>query len=127
MNFSLSAAGSVCAQIIPVDTVTTGAQFYVHLSFTLKYFGRPYSCYSQYVLVQFDNNNLKEKKKPNKHDCNIESCVYRCNLYCVFYSIQFDMCNVRLYITFCALLSWNLYNTSCVLNLSSFFVHELFW
>lgn len=60
---------------------------------------------------------MQQQQKKNaykQNDCNVESCVNRCNLYCEFCSIWFYTFNVRLYICFVSLLSLNLYITSCV-------------
>ena len=65
------------------------------------------------------NSNKKNTYKQN--DCNVESCVNRCNLYCEFCSIRFYTFNVRLYICFVSLLSLNLYITSCVFEFITVF------
>lgn len=62
----------------------------------------------------------KQKKVTQTNDCNVESCVNRCNLCCEFDSIWFYIWNVRLYI---CCVSLNLYITSCVLNLSLLFLY----
>lgn len=59
----LSAAVSVCVQVIPVDTFTTGGTDLWSFILYTEVFGRPYYCYLEYVLVQFDNN---EKNKSYK-------------------------------------------------------------
>lgn len=91
----LSAAVSGNVQVIPVDTVTTRAPFYSHLSFYTEVFG-------QALLLLFGTciGATHKKKIIQTNDCNVESCVNRCNLYCEFCSIWLYMFNVRLYICF---------------------------
>lgn len=57
-------------------------------------FGRPYYCYLETCI------GATKKKSYKTSDCNVESCVNRCNLYCEFCSIWLYTFNVRLYICF---------------------------
>lgn len=107
-------------QVIPVDAVNYSGTVWQSFILYTEVFGRPYYCYLEYVLVQFNSN---KKNIIQTDDCNVESCVNRCNLYCEFYSIWFYMCNVRLYICFVSCWVLNLYITSCVLNLSLQFLY----
>lgn len=81
MNFGSRLQVSVSVQVLPVGPVTAGAVLWSFILYT-EVFGRPYYCYLEYVSVQFDDNNKEKIKKTNKQtdDCNVESCVNRCNL-----------------------------------------------
>lgn len=112
------AAAVVNVQVIPVNTVTTRAQFTARLSSYTEVFGQALLLlFGSRIGARHKTHTHTRKRNPKTNDCNVESCVIRCHLYCEFCSIWFYVSNVRLYIRLWVL---NLYINSCVLKFYGF-------
>lgn len=119
------AAAIVNVQVIPVDSHDSGT---VYRSVILLHWSI-WAGLTTAIWITYwcKTHKHTHKRNPKTNDCNVESCVNRCHLYCEFCSIWFYVSNVRLYIRLWVV-ELNLYINSCVLKFYGFvfFVHEMF-